>query len=93
MQVKIIKEDSASLEIDVTGADQSLLQIIQDELLSDKRVVFAAYNKPHPLLKNQTMRVSVKEGDPKKVFSESCEKAVERTKKTISLLSKVMERV
>jgi len=39
MQVKIIKEDSASLEIDVTGADQSLLQIIQDELLSDKRVV------------------------------------------------------
>jgi len=39
------------------------------------------------------MRVSVKEGDPKKVFSESCEKAVERTKKTISLLSKVMERV
>ena len=93
MQVRIIKEDSASLEIDVTGADQSLLQIIQEELLSDKRVSFAAYNRPHPLLKDQTMRIAVKEGDPKKVFSEGCEKAVERTKKTILLLGKVMERV
>jgi DNA-directed RNA polymerase subunit L len=92
MQVRIIKEDSTSLEISVTGADQSLLQIIQEELLSDKRVTFAAYNKPHPLLKEQTMRIAVKGGDPKKVFSESCEKAVERTKKTIMLLGKVMER-
>jgi DNA-directed RNA polymerase subunit L len=92
MQVKIIKEDSSSLEIDVAGADQSLLLIIQEELLSDKRVAFAAYNKPHPLLKNQTMRLAVKEGDPRKVFSEGCDKAVERTKKTISLLSKVTER-
>jgi DNA-directed RNA polymerase subunit L len=92
MQVRIIKEDSTSLEIDVTGADQSLLQIIQEELLSDKRVSFAAYNRPHPLLKDQTMRIAVKEGDPKKIFSEGCEKAVERTKKTIQLLGKVMER-
>ncbi len=92
MQVKIIKEDSSSLEIDVAGADQSLLQIIQEELLDDKRVAFAAYNKPHPLLKNQTMRISVREGDPKKIFSEGCEKAIERTRKTITLLSKVTER-
>ena len=92
MQVRIIKEDSTSLEIGVTGADQSLLQIIQEELLGDKRVSFAAYNKPHPLLKDQTMRIAVKEGDPKKVFSEGCDKAVERTKKTIQLLGKVMER-
>ena len=92
MQVKVIKEDSSSLEIDVTGADQSLLQIIQEELLNDRRVAFAAYNKPHPLLKNQTMRISVREGNPKKVFSESCEKAVARTKETITLLGKIMER-
>ena len=92
MQVRILKEDSTSLEIDVTGADQSLLQIIQEELLSDKRVSFAAYNRPHPLLKDQTMRIAVKEGDPKKIFSEGCGKAVERTKKTIQLLGKVMER-
>jgi DNA-directed RNA polymerase subunit L len=92
MQVRIIKEDSTSLEIDITGADQSLLQIIQEELFNDKRVAFAAYNRPHPLLKDQTMRIAVKEGNPKKVFSEGCEKAVERTKKTILLLGKVMER-
>jgi DNA-directed RNA polymerase subunit L len=92
MQVKIIKEDSSSLEVDVTGADQSLLQVIQEELLNDRRVTFAAYNKPHPLLKNQTMRVAVREGDPKRVFSEACEKTVVRTKEALSLLSKVMER-
>jgi DNA-directed RNA polymerase subunit L len=92
MQVKIIKEDSTSLEIDVAGADQSLLQIVQEELLSDKRVAFAAYYKPHPLLKSQTMRVVVREGDPKKVFSEGCDKAASRTKETISLLGKIMER-
>ncbi len=74
MQVKVIKEDSSSLEIDVTGADQSLLQIIQEELLNDKRVAFAAYNKPHPLLKNQTMRIAVKEGIPRR----SSVKAVRR---------------
>ena len=92
MQVRIVKEDHSSLEIDVTGADQSLLQIVQEELLQDKRVVFAAYNNPHPLLKNQIMRIAVKEGDPRKVFDEGCEKAVEKAKKTIVLLGKVIER-
>ena len=92
MQVKIIKEDSTSLEIDVTGADQSLLQIVQEELLDDRRVAFAAYNKPHPLLKNQTMRVVVRDGDPKKAFSDACDKAASRSKETISLLGKIMER-
>jgi hypothetical protein len=38
------------------------------------------------------MRIAVKEGDPKKVFSEGCEKAVQRTRETITLLGKVMER-
>jgi DNA-directed RNA polymerase subunit L len=92
MQVKIVKEDTTSLEIDVIGADQSLLQIVQEELLSDKRVKFAAYNKPHPLLKNQTMRLAVREGSPKKIFGEGCEKAVEKTREAIALLGKTMER-
>ena len=90
MLVRIFKEDLNSLEIGISGADQSLLNIIQEELLSDGRVSFAAYNKPHPLLKDQTMRIKVIEGNPKKVFGEGCEKAAEKAKKAAALLNKVM---
>jgi DNA-directed RNA polymerase subunit L len=93
MLIKVIKADSTNLEVDVSGIDQSLLQIVQEELLNDKRVTFAAFNKPHPLLKNQTMRLAVKEGDPKKIFGEGCERGVEKAKKTVMLLSKVMARM
>ena len=92
MLVKVVKEDSKNLEIDVIGADQSLLYIIQQELLNDKRVVFAAYNKPHPLLKSQKMQLIVKEGNPKKIFNESCVIAGEKASDTIGLLNKVLER-
>jgi DNA-directed RNA polymerase subunit L len=87
MQVKVIREGTKDIEIEVTGIDQSLLQIVQEELLNDGRVEFAAYNRPHPLLKEQRMQVTVRDGNPREIFNEACRSAVKRASETTSLLN------
>ena len=76
MEIRVLKEDEHNLEIEVSGIDQSLLQIVQQELLTNNNVEFAAFNKPHPLLKTQTLSLIVKSGNPRNVFREACEQAL-----------------
>ncbi|MEM0116931.1 MAG: RpoL/Rpb11 RNA polymerase subunit family protein [Conexivisphaerales archaeon] len=81
MDVKIVKEDQRSLDLEIINVDQSVLQIVQEELLMDNNVEFAAYSKPHPLLKSQTLSLIVKTGDPKKVFKDACTRAIKKAKR------------
>lgn len=80
MEVKIIKEDQKSLELEISDVDQSVLQIVQEELLSDDNVEFAAYSKPHPLLKTQNLSLIVKNGEPRSVFKKACARAADKAK-------------
>jgi DNA-directed RNA polymerase subunit L len=91
MDVKVLKEDQKSLELEVSGVDQSVLQIIQHELLADENVSFAAFNKPHPLLKTQKMSLIVKSGKPRKVLQSACDKAYAKAKQLEDSISKALE--
>lgn len=75
------------LELAIEDIDLSLLQILQKELLSDNRVLFAAYRRPHPLEKKYFLVVRVKEGDPRGVLINAINSAREK----ISRVSKVID--
>ena len=82
-----MREWGSSLEIAISEADLSLLQILQHELLQMKDVEFAAYRRPHPLEKNYFLVVQTKEGiDPLEVLVEASEKAQKRIKSFIGAL-------
>jgi DNA-directed RNA polymerase subunit L len=91
MEVRVVKEDEKSLELEVSGVDQSVLQVIQQELLTDENVEFAAYNKPHPLLKTLKMSLVVREGKPRKIFQIACQKAAAKAKQLEESISKSLE--
>jgi DNA-directed RNA polymerase subunit L len=90
MEVKVVKEDQRSLDIEISNVDQSILQIVQEELLSDDNVEFAAFSKPHPLLKAQTLSLIVKAGNPKTVFTSACNRAVEKVKQLQDDITKLL---
>ncbi|MEM3860455.1 MAG: RpoL/Rpb11 RNA polymerase subunit family protein [Candidatus Micrarchaeaceae archaeon] len=75
-----MKEDQTHLELEMSDVDQSVLQIIQQELLKDDKVEFAAMNRPHPLLKTYKMSIITKEGNPRVIFKSACGRALEKSK-------------
>ncbi len=91
MEVKVVREDQKRLDLEILDADQSVLQIIQQELLADERVEFAATNKPHPLLNRQTMSLIVKEGKPRKAFQAACDKALAKAKELEDSVVKTLQ--
>jgi len=90
MEVKVVKEDQKSLDLEISNIDQSILQIVQEELLSDDSVEFAAFSKPHPLLRVQTLSLIVKTGNPKKVFANACIRAVDKAKQLQDDIAKLL---
>ncbi len=64
MELKLLTKSKDSMEIEITGEDETLLYPLQQKLLEDKSVVFATYDKGHPMLDNPKLIVKVKEGKP-----------------------------
>jgi DNA-directed RNA polymerase subunit L len=91
MDVRVLKEDQKSLELEISGIDQSVLQVIQQELLTDENVSFAAFNKPHPLLKTQKMSLIMKTGKPRQALQLACDKAYSKAKALEESITKALE--
>jgi DNA-directed RNA polymerase subunit L len=69
LKVKLIRGARDRLEAEVDENLLTLFTALQREALEDKRVIFAAYKKPHPLFKRTLFAIAVKEGyDAEKVL-------------------------
>ena len=64
MELKLVSKTKDTMEVEIEGEDETLLYPLQQKLLEDKSVVFATYDKGHPLLDNPKLVVKVKEGKP-----------------------------
>ena len=76
LELKVIHENSKSIEFEVKDLDVSVLYILQKILYEDKRVAMAAFKQSHPVLKNITFWLEVNEGNPREILVEACKKAV-----------------
>ncbi|WP_455367861.1 DNA-directed RNA polymerase subunit L [[Eubacterium] cellulosolvens] len=50
MKIKIIAEEGNELKIEIEGESHTLGNLLQQELLEDKKVEIAGYDVPHPLI-------------------------------------------
>ena len=94
MKIKVLKETSNELKIEVEGIGHTLCNILQKILSEDENVDLAGYDIPHPLASNPIIYVRTKEKTkPREVllkaiktaqnineeFREELEKAIKKT--------------
>lgn len=64
MQVRIVSRDGASLEVEVIGENETLLNLLKMRLLQHPDVATATYIVGHPLLDQPRLYLQVKKGKP-----------------------------
>ncbi|MGB9713408.1 MAG: RpoL/Rpb11 RNA polymerase subunit family protein [Candidatus Bathyarchaeales archaeon] len=60
MKVKVLKETSNELKIEVEGIGHGLCNLIQKRLLEEEDVDLAGYDIPHPLASNPIIYIRTK---------------------------------
>jgi DNA-directed RNA polymerase subunit L len=70
MEVKVLVNEKNVLEMELTGVDQSLAQLLAERLNADKDVDFASYKVEHPITADPKIYVRTKKGDPAKLVLE-----------------------
>jgi len=64
MNVKLISKEKDSIEVEVEGENETLLEPLKQKLLADDKVVTATYVIGHPLLDKPKIYVKVRDGKP-----------------------------
>ena len=59
MEVKVLREKTHELEIELIGESHTLCNLLVDRLNSNEKVEFAAYKVEHPLVSNPLLYVRV----------------------------------
>ena len=78
MKVKVLKQTTNELKIEVEGAGHGLCNLLQKKLLEDKKVELAGYDVPHPLASNPVIYVRTKgAAKPQDALITAAEKARE----------------
>ncbi len=80
---KIRKKDNV-LEFKIKGSDHGLNSVIVEELLNDKQVETAFYNKSHPLVGEPQFYLKTKSKDPEEVLSLALSR-IEKNLKSLSI--------
>ena len=60
MKIKILKNTSNELELELEGEDHTFCNTLQSVLLEDSTITMAGYNLPHPLVSNPIVYVLTK---------------------------------
>ena len=71
MEIRLIKKEKDSMELEVVGEDETLLEPLKQKLLEDKNVELATYLLGHPMLENPKIFVKVKSGKPQAAFKKA----------------------
>ena len=87
MDVKYIEDKKDLIVVEFTDADQTIPNMLRDELWNDKNVDYAAFEQKHPYIANP--RLVVKSKDPKK----SLKDAISRSLKNIDELKKAFSKI
>lgn len=80
MELKKIKEDEKTLEIEMKGESYTLTNALRGELWEDKSVSEAAQIKEHPYLSQPKIFVKTSRGSPLTALEKATGNLIEKTK-------------
>lgn len=87
-EIKVIKNEKDTLEIEIVEGDEGLGEVLVKHLNDEKGVEFAAYRKEHPFDKGIKLIIKAKKSPKKMLLS-----AIKKTKKEIEELDKLIQKV
>jgi DNA-directed RNA polymerase subunit L len=64
MDLKLIAKDQTSLEVEIPGETETLLEPLRSALLRNPKVTVATYHADHPWFDSKRLFIRVTEGDP-----------------------------
>jgi len=64
LELKLLNKEKDSMEIEILGEDETLLEPLKQKLLEDENVEIATYLMGHPMLECPKLIVRVKSGKP-----------------------------
>lgn len=65
MEIKVKSKDKDSIELEILGEREAVLNHLRQKLLEDKNVAYATYTMGHPELEHPSLFIKVKDGKPK----------------------------
>lgn len=65
MELRTVSEESSVLEVEVAGSDDTILNLVKEQLLEYDDVEVATYVRGHPRLDTPVLKVETSSGDPK----------------------------
>ena len=91
MQLKLLNKEKDSMEIEVAGEDETLLEPLKQKLLEDENVEIATYLMGHPMLESPKLIVKVKSGKPQAALKKAAESLAEQYGEARKLLEKELK--
>jgi DNA-directed RNA polymerase subunit L len=93
MFIRILKETSDELRIEIEGEGHTFCNPLQKILLEDEEVEVAGYDIPHPLFNNTILYIHTKgERKPKTALREALNKLRERSDDFKSAFEKTLKK-
>ncbi len=93
MKVKILKQTSNELKVEIEGAGHGLCNLLQKTLLENENIEQAGYDVPHPLASNPVIYVRMKgKGKPEEALYKAAQEAKESNKAFGDALEEVLKK-
>jgi DNA-directed RNA polymerase II subunit RPB11 len=91
LNIKILKETSNRLEIEIPNEDHTLGNLMRTKLLKDSSVLFAGYQIVHPLTGGIRLVIETnKDGNPREALMKAISQVEEDTKEFKDKFKKVV---
>jgi DNA-directed RNA polymerase subunit L len=92
MDLKITKDSGKRITVIVENEDYSVPDIIHQELLKNRDIIFAGVSAPHPLLKQYMITLEVKPKlKPLSILDKSSISAVEKAHEVLNEANKAIQ--
>ena len=76
MEVSVVNQSKNELEIEIRGANETLLGPLMNHTLADSNVDYVSYYMGHIVLDHPRFYVRTKKGTPKKAIKKAVEKII-----------------
>lgn len=81
MKIKVLKETTNELKLEIEGEGHSLLNLLQKTILEDESIEMAGYDVPHPLIDRAILYIHTNgKKSPETVINEATQKVKSRSK-------------
>jgi len=88
MELKLLKKQKDIIQLEIIGADDTLLFPLVHLLLKDENVEDCSYVSGHPKLDNPTLTVKVKDGKPQSALKKAAKALASEFADTSELIAK-----